>query len=129
MYLKHVGLVLAFSLLAGCQTTYTRADAKHFKSLASARIPSAAVPAFADCVLDGFQAGQPLLATTNVRQQRRSAGFRVETFAGHGSGMIIVSADIEDDGSVQLWESDAAMLLSTRGEREAFSQCLKQASS
>lgn len=110
--------------LSGCQTTYTRADADKFKSIFASVIPKSSVPAFADCVMDGFESGQPFLANTNVRQQRRSTGLRIESHAGSGSNSILMSADVHDDGRVQLWESDAALLISTTGVRNAFARCL-----
>lgn len=75
--------------------------------------------------MDGFQTAHPL-THMNVRQQRRSNGFRVESFAGMGSGMLMMSADVLDDGHVELWESDAAALINTRGERSVFAACLRK---
>lgn len=120
--------IFASLLLTACSTTYTRAEIDHFKSRDAGTVSLAALPRFADCVMDGFQTAHPF-SNMNVRQQRRSDGIRVETFAGSGSGMIMISVDVRDSGHVELWESDAALLINTRTEREMFAACLKQASS
>lgn len=119
--------VFACLLLTACSTTYTLAEIGHFKSRDAATISRTALPRFADCVMDGFQTAHPL-SNMNVRQQRRSDGIRVETFAGSGSGMLMISAEVRDSGHVELWESDAALLINTQTEREVFAACVKQAS-
>jgi len=53
----------------------------------------------------------------------RSNSYRVESLT-HST--ILVSAEVFDDGRVQLLESTSAALIITEGEREAFGKCLKK---
>jgi hypothetical protein len=84
-------------------------------------VAKSTAPAFADCLLDGFDKAHYALTIVNVRQQRRADSFRVETMS-HST--VMVSADVFDDGKVRLYESSQAALLNTRGEKEAFQRCL-----
>lgn len=72
--------------------------------------------------MDQFQLAHTI-SQANVRQQRRSEGYRIESYAGAGSAIAIVSVDIMDDGRAELFESDAAALINTKGEREGFEYC------
>jgi hypothetical protein len=117
---RYVTLVLAL-LLAGCASAPTRTDADAFKSLQSGRIPPSSVPAFTDCVMDGFSSAHYAITNVSARQQRRTDGYRVEATT---NGILLVSADILESGRVELLESSAAALINTNGERQAFSKCL-----
>ncbi len=112
--------LLAF-LLAGCVAAPTRSEPDEFKSLQRGRVPATNVAAFTDCLMDGFGSAHFSLTNVSTRQQRRADGYRVET---ETSGILLVSADIFESGLVELFESSAAALINTVGEREAFSKCL-----
>lgn len=121
--LKAAG-VLYVALLSSCVTApHPSTEPGEFTELANGQVPAAAVPAFADCVLDGFDKAHFVLTNTRARQQRRSTGFRVETLTGSS---VAVSAEILDTGHTTLRESRAAALINTTGEREAFSACLQR---
>ena len=120
-------LLIATSLfvLSACIKMPTRANTEDFKIIQKGRIAPADVLMFTDCVMDGFEKSHFILTQFNVRQSRRSTGYRVDSCAG-GTSHILMSADIFDDGRVALWESSAAVLIDTKGERKAFSECLKK---
>ena len=62
-----------------------------------------------------------LMTNVESRQTRRTDGYRVETYNRVG---ILVSADIFDDGRVELFEAKAAALINATGERDSFKKCL-----
>jgi len=101
----------------------TRDEPGAFTVLAEGVVANSNAPAFADCLLDGFDKAHYALTIVNVRQQRRADSFRVET-TSHST--VMVSADVFDDGRVRLYESPQAALLNTSGEREAFQRCLER---
>jgi hypothetical protein len=101
----------------------TRDEPGAFTVLAEGVVANSNAPAFADCLLDGFDKAHYALTIVNVRQQRRADSFRVET-TSHST--VTVSADVFDDGRVRLYESSQAALLNTNGEREAFQRCLER---
>lgn len=78
--------------------------------------------AFADCLLDGFDKSHFMLTSVTARQQRRVDSYRIETLSG--GRLLLVSADVFDDGRTRLLESKAAAAVNTVGEREAYSACL-----
>lgn len=115
-------LLSAIALLSACVSPMTRSDnPEAFKSVAGGSISPREVGAFADCVLDGFDKAHFIMTNARARQQRRSNGIRVETVAGNST---LMSADVLDDGRVDLKESVAAALINTSGERAAFQTCL-----
>lgn len=118
-------LFISILILTACVASNRRTDPKAFQSKQTGRIDKKDVPAFTDCVMDSFSQSHFIMTGFNVKQQRRTDGYRVETFSGGGS-MIIMSADIFDDGRVELFEAEAAALINTQGECAAFSECLKK---
>ena len=110
--------------LAGCVTAPTREDVSAFKVIREGNVPSAAVQPFANCLLDGFSRAHWVLTNIAVSQQVRGTFQRIETRTG--ARMLLVSADVHNDGRVQLLESSTAALINTAGEREAFDRCLEQ---
>ena len=64
-----------------------------------------------------------MLSNINIQQQRRSDLYRVESYV---DTILLVSADVFDDGRVLLLESSSAALINTTGEKNAFEECLKQ---
>ncbi len=114
---------LLVMLLAGCVSAPLRSDVSAFALLQSGQIAPSSVQAFADCVLDGFNDSHYIITNITVRQQRRSDGFRVETLT-HSA--ILISADVLFDGKVALFESRAAALIDTSGERKAFAVCIER---
>jgi len=122
--LRIVPVTLAAILLSACVSGPTRDDPEAFKLLREGRVPPASTQAFADCVLDKFDKAHSILSNATNRQQRRSDSYRIESLAG--GRLIIVSADVFDDGRVQLLQSKKSVLVSTSGERDAFDRCLAQ---
>src|SRR5690349_3181106 len=123
--MKKILGIAALVMIGGCATTRAT-DPGSFRSVAKARIPAAAVPRFSECLMDRFQVAHPF-SQINVRQQRRAGAYRIESYAGSGSEMVLLSADLMDDGHVELFESDAAALINTKDERKAFDDCARNA--
>ena len=109
-------------LLSACAAGPTRAEPEKFTLMHEGRISPPNVTAFAECLLDGFDKSHFMLTNSTSRQQRRTDSFRVETFAG--GRLLMISADVFDDGRVLLLEAKAAALVNTSGERETFARCL-----
>ena len=121
--LKIKSLSIVAFLLSACAGP-TRLNTEAFKLLQEGRVTPQSSHAFADCLLDGFDKAHFMLTDATIRQQRRSDSYRVESLAG--GRILFVSADVFDDGRVQLFESTSAGLINTSGERESFGRCLKQ---
>ena len=64
-----------------------------------------------------------MLTNISVRQQRRTERYRVETMT---RSSVLLSADVFDNGRVELYESSAAALVNLSGERKAFDDCLSR---
>ncbi len=122
--LKIIPLSLVVLLFSACTAAPTREDASAFKLLLEGKVLPKSSQAFADCLLDGFDKAHFRLTSVSSRQQRRSDSYRVESLAG--GRVIVISADIFDDGRVLLHESTAAALINTTGERDSFEKCLSQ---
>jgi hypothetical protein len=119
--------MLVVLLLAACAPAPTRTDTDAFFILKEGRVGPKNAPGFADCLLDGFDKAHFFPTNVTHRQQRRADSFRVETLAG--GTVLIISADVFDDGRVVLNESKVAALINTSGQRETFDKCLGQYSS
>lgn len=122
--LKTVSLSLVVLLFSACGAAPTREDKSAFRLLQEGKVQPKSTQAFADCLLDGFDKAHSMLSNNTSRQQRRSDAYRVDSLAG--GRILIVSADIFDDGRVQLHEGTSAALINTTGERDAFQKCLSQ---
>lgn len=107
--------------LAGCAST-TRKDADAFKLMDSGTISPTKQRAFVGCLTDGFGkahwAGSPIIS----RQQILEDTIRVESIGGNFN-TLLESADVNNDGTVALYESRSAVV-DLRGERETFAACL-----
>ncbi|WP_194634734.1 hypothetical protein, partial [Vibrio anguillarum] len=64
---------------------------------------------FTGCVYDGFLSSHSMTTDIDTKQQIRTDGYRVETYAG--GRILLMSADILNSGHVELWESSAAALI------------------
>lgn len=120
-------LLLAASTLGGCAATVNSpvasrtSNPEKFVLLKSGKIDPAKVQAVSDCIHDGFAGSHGVLTNFTFRMNRRAAGYRIETTAG--GAIVLVSADIMDDGTVELRESKDAGLINTKGARDAFAVC------
>ena len=117
-----ISLSLVLLLLSACSVP-TRVNTEAFKLVHEGRVPPKSTQAFTDCLMDGFDEAHFTYTNVAIRQQRRSDSYRVEEFMNSG---LIVSADVFDDGRVQLFESVVADFIYTSREREAFAKCLMQ---
>ena len=86
-------------------------------------MPASSTQAFTDCLMDGFDASSIMLANVSVRQQRRTERYRVEVLT---QSSVLLSADVFDNGRVELYESSTAALVNLSKERKAFSDCLSR---
>ncbi len=115
-------LLLAVGLV-GCVAAPTRDQAEEFKLMGSGQVPIAKLGVFSDCMIDGFDKAHTTPSAFRARQVRRATMTRVESMMENS---IAMSADIHDDGRVELYESSIAALLNLSGEKEAFASCLNQ---
>jgi hypothetical protein len=111
-------------LLVSCAAAPTRENEKAFKLVQEGSIRPSEAGQFADCVLDGFDKAHFMLTNITSRQQRRADSYRIESFSA--GRMLLMSADVFDDGKARLLESTTAALINTTGEREAFAACLSK---
>jgi len=86
---------MACALVAGCAAP----QHDELRVTQHARVAPAAAPAFADCVADGWRAGQNALSNVRIEQTRRADGVRVES---RGLGFVFAAADVRDDGTAEL---------------------------
>ena len=125
--MKPLILLVTILFLSGCALV-TRLDEDQFDSIQSGQINSSKVPAFVDCLMDGFGKLNIALTTAVPKQTQRANGFRVETYVDNK--LLIMSADVFYDGKVELFEQKNSHSLfsvwSTEGEKTAFDQCLKK---
>jgi hypothetical protein len=129
--LKVLLSVAALSFLVGCAPLPTRNDGDAFKAKARGTVPKADTALFMDCVIDGFNRTENAIRhDIKTTQQRRSSGYRVERRWNLNQSLLIVSADISDDGTVELFEniklSNIAPFASNKEEVFAFEVCLNK---
>ena len=121
-------LLAAAGAVSGCAAP-TRADPEHFRSRDVGMILKTAIPAFGDCVLDGFNPLQGIaFSRRKVQQQRRSTGLRIDTLVADGT-ILLVSVDVGDDGRVEFFESTFMRLSNKEPEFEVFSACKARSAS
>jgi hypothetical protein len=121
--LRFLYLALLISLLTACVAAPTRSDPGAFALTQSGQIPASNTQPFTDCLMDGFDSSSAILTNVSVRQQRRTERYRVEVLT-HSS--VLLSADVFDNGRVELYESSTAALINLSGERKAFADCLSR---
>ena len=121
--LRILYISLLTSLPSACVTAPTRSDTAAFALTQSGEIPASSAQPFTDCLMDGFDASSFMLTNVSVRQQRRTERYRVEVLT---RSSVLLSADVFDDGRVELYESSAAALVNLSGERKAFADCLSR---
>ena len=109
-------ITLLASVLTACVTAPTRSDPGAFALTQSGKIPTSSTQPFTDCVMDGFDSSSAILTNVSVRQQRRTERYRVEVLT-HSS--VLLSADVFDNGRVELYES------STGGYPQALTEAGK----
>lgn len=109
-------------VLVGCAGA-NRSDPGAFKEKLSGKINPADQRRFVECLMDGFDKAHWSLTLITTRQQVRSDTIRVETV---NNSAIINSADVNNDGTVALYESREGELTNTTGERAAFRACLQK---
>ncbi|PTR14480.1 hypothetical protein C8R31_106153 [Nitrosospira sp. Nsp2] len=121
--LRLLYITLLASLLGACVSAPTRSDSGAFKLTQHGEIPTSSTQLFTDCLMDGFDASSIMLANVAVRQQRRTERYRVEVLT---QSSVLLSADVFDNGRVELHESSAAALVNLSKEHKAFSDCLSR---
>ncbi len=121
-YIKTITVGILLTTVTSCSSAPTRQDVEEFESKAAGLIKPSSVLDFTSCVYDGFSQANSILSDVDTKQRSRTDGYRVETFAG--GRILLMSADILNNGHVELWESSAALLINTSNERKAFKACL-----
>lgn len=116
-------LLLTTLILAGCAAAPTRDEPAEFKLMGSGQVPAAQMGEFSDCLLDGFDKAHTIPTAFRARKTQRSNLIRVESMLDNS---IAMSADIHNDGRVELYESSIASLVNLSGEKKAFAACLEK---
>lgn len=112
------------ALLCGCAAAPTlQTQPGEFKLAVSGNVAPGAHQAAVDCIMDGLDAASPMMANTSVRQQRRVSGYRIDRFAG---AVVLLTIDVTAAGRVELHESSAAGLISTRDDHAAVTACIEK---
>ena len=116
-------LILAALVLVGCVSPKVRGVEGDYSLIASSKVPVSSLPAFRDCASDALHDRTFGLGVQFInRQQRRSDHYRVELVDGDVGPLL--SADIYDDGRVELFEINVSAKYRHKDATEAFSQCL-----
>lgn len=117
--------VVVAVLLSGCATPI-RSDVEDFPSKLVGQVNPTDVPAFSDCVQDGFLELEKMWPSPRqVRQERRASGLRIDT-RGAANTILIVSVDVMANGHVELYETSRLWVISKQPERDVFTACLKK---
>lgn len=116
-------LLALVMVLAGCAAAPTRDEPAEFKLMGSGQVPAAQLGNFSDCMMDGFDKAHTMPTAFRARKVQRSNLTRVESMLDNS---IAMSADIHNDGRVELYESSIASLVNLTGEKKAFAACLEQ---
>lgn len=121
---KMAFLLIVTISLSAC-VAGSRDVASDFNHINGGQIPKDKVPEFVDCVSDKFR-DRTIGIDNNLfnRQNRRSNGYRVELVSSVGG--IAVSADVFDDGRVELFERAHVRSSAFKGERDGFDVCLSK---
>jgi len=116
-------LLLTTLILAGCAAAPTRDESAEFELMGSGQVPAAQLDNFSDCMMDGFDKAHTMPTAFRARKVQRSNLTRVESMLDNS---IAMSADIHNDGRVELYESSIASLVNLSGEKKAFAACLER---
>lgn len=117
-------LLLALIGMSGCVVPPTReSKSEEFPVYLSGTIPVKNLAIFKDCIMDGFGRSRSVGSNIVTREQKRVNGYRVDAVVGSTQ---LVSVDILNDGSVAIYESKVARLITTSGEHQAFKKCLSE---
>ena len=124
---KILSLAVTAVMLSGCSTPI-RSDVEDFPSKLVRQVSPTDIPAFSDCVQDGFLELEKMWPSPRqVRQERRALGLRIDT-RGAANTVLFVSVDILNSGHVELYETGhlPLRLISKQPERDVFAACLKK---
>ncbi len=116
-------LALISIILSGCSRIPTRADGLRFKLIQQNSILPQSGLEFSFCLFDGWDGYKGF-----SRQLRRPDSYRIDIIGGEGS-IMIASADIFDDGKVQLLlnrDVDGSSILDYTKYSDVFTSCLMQ---
>lgn len=120
---KNILVPIVAAFLSACATN--RDTPSDYERINSGKVPSSSVSFFRDCVSDKFRDRVAGIGVTWLnRQQRRSDGYRVE-LVSQDTGALI-SADIFEDGRVELFETTYLVRIRLQDEREGFARCLSK---
>lgn len=96
-----------------------------FNSINKGHIEQSKILEFVECVSDHFKDRQTGIDTFFFnRQQRRSDGYRIELVSTTLG--LVISADVFEDGRVELFETSGLIRVRLRNEREGFAFCLNE---
>ena len=110
--------------IAGCTAPTRVSNPEAFKVVRSGRFVPAKSSTVVECVTDGFTAATHLGQPLDLRQSRRADGYRIDLYAINAP-VLLLSADLMDDGTSELHESSKASMTSLSGEYAAFDACIK----
>lgn len=116
--------VAALLALSGCSAPTQVGNPEAFKVVRSGSFLPSKVQTVVECVTDGFTVVTHLGQPFDLRQSRRANGYRIDLYAIN-SPVLLLSADLLDNGAAELRESFKASMTSLTGEYAAFDACLK----
>ena len=120
---KISAITFAVALLIGCATS--REVPGDYELVSTAKIPASALPGFMDCVNNTFRDRTIGLGVTLTnRQQQRSSMTRIELVSGEWGAVL--SADIHQDGKVELYETTLPVRSRTEDEKAGYASCLQR---
>ena len=120
--MKQILLIVAALSLAGC--VGTRNAEGEYLSIARGQVPIKSLAPFTACTNEVLQDMQYGASVFFNRQTKRERGIRIDL----NSPVVgtILSADIFDNGDVELFEWKRAKFIPTDAQLQGFKKCLSQ---
>lgn len=109
-------------VLAGCVSPRVRGVDGDYSQIASGKVQVVNLPVFRDCVSDAFHDRRFVGVQFKNRQTRRADHLRIE-LVDEDLGPLL-SADIYDDGRVELFEINVFAKYRHKDATEGFNRCL-----
>jgi hypothetical protein len=119
----YLAVIGACIVISGCAAPKTRNEVEAFALKNKGVVDTSKLREFCDCLTDGFHSSHSALTNFSTQERRRANVTRVENYAG--TTILLVSADVFDDGKTAIYESSDAAFINVSGELETFSACVK----
>jgi hypothetical protein len=116
--------VAALLALSGCSAPAQVGNPEAFKVVRSGSFLPSRIRTVVACVTDGFTVVTHPGQAFDLRQSRQANGYRIDLYVVN-SAVLLLSAELLDNGTGELRESFKASMTSLAGEYAAFDACLK----